>query len=136
MTRSLVALFALMLFWRGVAAGQPSFEASAVKLNKSGDQKVSGDFSKRRRIRTCCWGMEARWRLMERMYRIRQSKPQLGKSEALRQAQEQMAGGALSLEARGAGDRGGFQAAQRTKASEGWSHPYYRAPFILIGNWK
>ena len=54
--------------------------------------------------------------LMEAMYRIRQEQPSLGKSEALRRSQEQLASGA-------AGHRE-------------WTHPYYWAPFILIGNWR
>lgn len=54
--------------------------------------------------------------LMETMYRIRQEQPTLGKSEALRRSQEQLASGA----------------AGRSQ----WAHPYYWAPFILIGNWQ
>jgi CHAT domain-containing protein/Tfp pilus assembly protein PilF len=54
--------------------------------------------------------------LMEAMYRIRQEQPSLGKNEALRRSQEQLASGA-------AGHRE-------------WTRPYYWAPFILIGNWR
>jgi CHAT domain-containing protein len=78
---------------------------------------------------------EATSRLMETMYRIRQAKPELGKSEALRQAQEQMAAGLLKPEAAGAEDRGVFVLGGRASAKD-WTHPYYWAPFILIGNWK
>ena len=74
-------------------------------------------------------------RLMETMYRIRQSNPELGKSEALRQAQERMVSGALKPGAGGAGDRGVKTVGSHVVAS-GWTHPYYWAPFILIGNWK
>jgi CHAT domain-containing protein/tetratricopeptide (TPR) repeat protein len=77
---------------------------------------------------------EATARLMETMYRIRQSQPALGKSEALRRAQEQLASGILKPEAGDAGDRGVRRPGGRA-ASE-WTHPYYWAPFILIGNWK
>jgi CHAT domain-containing protein len=78
---------------------------------------------------------EATARLMETMYRIRQDKPELGKSESLRQAQEQMAGGLLKPEAAGTADRGVRVTAGNAVAT-GWTHPYYWAPFILIGNWK
>jgi CHAT domain-containing protein len=79
---------------------------------------------------------EATSRLMETMYRIRQAKPELGKSEALRQAQEQMADGVLKPEAGGAADRGVHVTAAAAVVATGWTHPYYWAPFILIGNWK
>jgi CHAT domain-containing protein len=80
---------------------------------------------------------EATSRLMETMYRLRQAKPELGKSEALRQAQEQMADGVLKPEAAGAADRGvRVTAGAAAVVATGWTHPYYWAPFILIGNWK
>jgi CHAT domain-containing protein/Flp pilus assembly protein TadD len=78
---------------------------------------------------------DATARLMETMYRIRESKPELGKSEALRQAQEQMANGILKPQTAAAGDRGVITS-QGQRTSNGWEHPYYWAPFILIGNWK
>ena len=78
---------------------------------------------------------EATARLMETMYRIRQAHPELGKSESLRQAQEQMAGGILKPEAAGAASRG-IRVTAPPAAATGWTHPYYWAPFILIGNWK
>jgi CHAT domain-containing protein len=78
---------------------------------------------------------EATARLMETMYRIRQAHPELGKSESLRQAQEQMAGGILKPEAAGAASRG-IRVTAPPVAATGWTHPYYWAPFILIGNWK
>jgi tetratricopeptide (TPR) repeat protein len=79
---------------------------------------------------------QATARLMEAMYRIRQSAPELGKSEALRQAQEQMASGVLKPEAGDAKDRGGRVPGARVGGAAGWTHPYYWAPFILIGNGK
>lgn len=76
-------------------------------------------------------------RLMQTMYRLRQQDPAMGKNEALRQAQNQMASGTLRSGATGAIDRGvsvpGAPAANRERD---WRHPYYWAPFILIGNWK
>ena len=78
---------------------------------------------------------EATARLMETMYRIRQGNPELGKSEALREAQEQMAEGFLKPEeAAGAGR--GIRTAESKPAASGWTHPFYWAPFILIGNWR
>ena len=77
---------------------------------------------------------EAAARLMETMYRIRQSKPELG-SEALRQAQAQMAAGLLEPDDAAAADCG-VQVKPAASAAIAWTHPYYWAPFILIGNWK
>jgi CHAT domain-containing protein/Tfp pilus assembly protein PilF len=62
---------------------------------------------------------EATARLMETMYRLRQKNPAAGKSEALRLAQEQMANGVLKPD----------------EQAKDWHHPFYWAPFILIGNW-
>ena len=78
---------------------------------------------------------EATARLMETMYRIRQDKPEPGKSAALRQAQQQMADGILKPDATGAADRG-VRVTAANGAATAWTHPYYWAPFILIGNWK
>jgi tetratricopeptide (TPR) repeat protein/CHAT domain-containing protein len=78
---------------------------------------------------------EATARLMETMYRIRQSQPALGKSEALRQAQAQMASGILKPATGHAENRGAHLTGGQGGA-HGWTHPYYWAPFILIGNWK
>ncbi|MGD0437184.1 MAG: CHAT domain-containing protein [Bryobacteraceae bacterium] len=78
---------------------------------------------------------EATARVMEAMYRIRQSNPELGKSEALRQAQELMASGVLKPGTSDAEDRGVHVPGGRSDAN-GWTHPYYWAPFILIGNWR
>jgi CHAT domain-containing protein len=78
---------------------------------------------------------EATAQLMETMYRIRQDKPELGKSEALREAQAQMADGLLKPQAAGQEARG-VGVARALGATTAWTHPYYWAPFILIGNWK
>lgn len=60
--------------------------------------------------------------LMKRFY-ANLTQKRLQKGEALRQA-------ALSLKAEGgAGARGDAKAAK-------WSHPYYWAPFILMGDWR
>ncbi|MCG8364547.1 MAG: tetratricopeptide repeat protein [Pseudanabaenales cyanobacterium] len=52
----------------------------------------------------------------------------LSKVEALRQAQIAL------IRAGEAGDRGGFELANSEIAADTLSHPYYWAPFILIGN--
>jgi CHAT domain-containing protein len=78
---------------------------------------------------------EATARLMETMYRIRQGQPELGKSEALRQAQERMASGVLKPAPGDAADRVVHRPGGQGGAP-GWTHPFYWSPFILIGNWK
>jgi CHAT domain-containing protein/tetratricopeptide (TPR) repeat protein len=72
--------------------------------------------------------------LMESMYRFRQANPELGKGEALRQAQEQMANGVLNPQT--ADTMRGVKRSGGDDIATGWTHPYYWAPFILIGNWK
>jgi CHAT domain-containing protein len=46
-----------------------------------------------------------------------------------------MADGVLKPEAAGAADRG-VHVTPGAAAATAWTHPYYWAPFILIGNWK
>jgi CHAT domain-containing protein len=46
-----------------------------------------------------------------------------------------MASGVLKSEAAGAADRG-FSVLSGRAGAKGWTHPYYWASFILIGNWK
>ncbi len=77
---------------------------------------------------------EATARLMEAIYRNHQTMPEMGKSEALRRAQEQMAGGVLKPDAAVSGERGVKSPMATTAAA--WTHPYYWAPFVLIGNWR
>jgi len=78
---------------------------------------------------------EATARLMETMYRLREANPELGKSEALRRAQQQMLDGTLRpSDATGEAGRG--VAPAKRVAVHDWGHPFYWAPFILIGNWK
>jgi CHAT domain-containing protein len=78
---------------------------------------------------------EATARLMETMYRTRQTKLELGKSEALRRAQQQMTDETLKPAAAGERDRG-VSRSDRTTPAASWRHPFYWAPFILIGNWR
>ena len=77
---------------------------------------------------------EATSRLMETMYRIRRDQPALGKSEHLRLAQQQMVTGALKPGLADSAGRGARSA--NVGAAAGWDHPFYWAPFILIGNWQ
>ena len=72
-------------------------------------------------------------RLMETMYRLRQSTAGLPKGEALREAQEAMLNGKLKLEESGVR---GVNQVRTVKAAGDWSHPYYWAAFILLGNWR
>ena len=75
-------------------------------------------------------------RLMSDFYARWLKDPDAGKAEALRQAQLSL----LHSEA-GATDehsQRGFEAAPQNPAAPGqskYSHPYYWAPFVLIGNW-
>jgi len=76
--------------------------------------------------------------LMRTMYRLREENPAIGKSEALREAQAGIASGTLRPDVEAASqDRGVAPAhAAPSPQARNWSHPYYWAPFILIGNWK
>jgi CHAT domain-containing protein len=62
--------------------------------------------------------------------------PAQGKAEALRQAQLAFLHGAAGH----AGETGrGFQAVEESapaKSTLGYAHPYYWAPFVLIGNYQ
>jgi CHAT domain-containing protein len=76
--------------------------------------------------------------LMQEMYQVRQQTG-MPKGEALRLAQEAMLSGKLAPAGAGKPDRGVALPGQMQApaiGANGWSHPYYWAPFILIGNWK
>jgi CHAT domain-containing protein/Flp pilus assembly protein TadD len=66
--------------------------------------------------------------LMQSMYRFRQESPGQTKDEALRQAQLALLRGTFNP-ATGSESNGSLSAST-------YSHPFYWAPFILIGNWK
>ena len=77
--------------------------------------------------------------LMREFYRLRMSNQTITKAEALRQAQLALLTGKIKPStAQPVPDRGvmpnGSQNAR--KPPPDWSHPYFWAPFILIGNWK
>ena len=80
-------------------------------------------------------------KLMQRFYQLRQEK-KLTKGEALRRAQMEFIQGAKSGKAEGEIDRGASRSQVNGQPAQaaagtglGWAHPYYWAPFILIGNW-
>jgi CHAT domain-containing protein len=82
--------------------------------------------------------------VMQTFYRLREAQLGLSKAEALRQAQRQLLAGLEPLAATGAHDREPErlhgspatppQPVQNPQAP--YAHPYYWAPFVLIGNWK
>ena len=79
-------------------------------------------------------------KLMQRFYQLRQDN-KLTKAEALRQAQmEFIRSGQTSRTGQG-DDRGAVRVRVDGKAGQaaatelGWAHPYYWAPFVLMGNW-
>lgn len=76
--------------------------------------------------------------LMRTFYRLRQENPKMSKAEALRQAQISFLNRGVNAKKPTSSllaTRGGNKVAARAADSQ-YSHPYYWAPFILIGNWK
>lgn len=76
--------------------------------------------------------------LMQRFYQNWKRHPEAGKSEALRMTEAELATGAIRPSSTQAGNRGFTTDAADSppQSSTGWTHPYYWAPFILIGNVK
>jgi len=82
--------------------------------------------------------------LMREFYRRRESRPAAGKSEALRQAQLALLHGDLKTSSAVDRARGVVPTsvprplgpAFEADPNAPYAHPYYWAPFILIGNWK
>ena len=86
--------------------------------------------------------------LMQDFYRLREAKADTTKAEALRQAQLRLLRGEVTTEVTtsatadrkivheeekpGAANKSLF----KPNAKKSYAHPYYWAPFILIGNWK
>ncbi|MEQ1742072.1 MAG: CHAT domain-containing protein, partial [Candidatus Nitrotoga sp.] len=68
---------------------------------------------------------------MQMFYHIRQSNPGMTKAEALQQTQQAFIKGQVVLEAQLNPQR--VDAAAKSKVTT--DHPYYWAPFILMGNW-
>ena len=92
---------------------------------------------------------ESTGKLMQRFYSLRAQDAKLNKAEALRQAQLELLSGRTSRTSEtAAGDTERFRAAvlQRTPGQStssvyvgdpriSYGHPYYWAPFVLMGNW-
>jgi CHAT domain-containing protein len=57
------------------------------------------------------------------------------KVEALRQAQLDLLLGNAQAQGDGSG-RGASRSKPEGAAAAGYAHPYYWAPFVLMGNWK
>jgi CHAT domain-containing protein len=66
--------------------------------------------------------------LMQTFYRLQETEPDLSKVEALRQAQLSLLHGLDQITV-------GSSVARRRRQAP-YAHPYYWAPFLLIGNWK
>jgi CHAT domain-containing protein len=82
--------------------------------------------------------------LMREFYRLREANPQWTKAEALRQAQLELLTGQTRISETGT-RRAEIVAGEASSSSQSsftpdakapLAHPYYWAPFILIGNWK
>jgi CHAT domain-containing protein len=82
--------------------------------------------------------------LMQEFYRLREANANATKAEALRQAQLKLLRGALQVEGETLAARAIVHEADqiankplfKVDAKAPYAHPYYWAPFILIGNWK
>jgi CHAT domain-containing protein/Flp pilus assembly protein TadD len=74
--------------------------------------------------------------LMREFYRLKEEK-KLPKVEALRQAQLSLLNGTIKpLPHQDSPTDGDEKSARRAEQLESYAHPYFWAPFILMGNWK
>lgn len=71
--------------------------------------------------------------LMREFYRLREANPGMTKAEALSQAQISLLTGTIQPSKAGQDNRGLIPGGEPAKT---FAHPFYWAPFILIGNWK
>ncbi len=82
--------------------------------------------------------------LMQEFYKLREAKADVTKAEALRQAQIKLLRGELQVTGEALAAREILHAEDKTMnkllfkvdPKAPYAHPYYWAPFILIGNWK
>ncbi len=79
--------------------------------------------------------------LMAQFYRLRQIGTGMSKAVALQQAQlellrGELKGGEKATRSDRVGETSGTTATFKTDPQRPYAHPYYWAPFILIGNWK
>ena len=78
--------------------------------------------------------------LMSEFYRLKKENPTMSKSSAIQAAQKAMIDG--SLKGTGIGgcraevNEPGAPAPFPCKTNAPFSHPYFWAPFVLIGNWR
>jgi len=72
--------------------------------------------------------------LMREFYRLRESNPGITKAEALRRAQLALIAGEIKPTNDTKDGRGLKVSVESSRAS--FTHPFYWAPFILIGNWR
>ena len=72
--------------------------------------------------------------LMQHFYRLREQH-KLSKADALRQAQRMLITGQLSSEASSAQSGLNVAIPTTSKPTSLYAHPYFWAPFILMGNW-
>ena len=73
--------------------------------------------------------------LMREFYRIRKTKPALTKLDALREAQLELLHGELTNGSPSSRQRGLVHDPTGPTAPQDFRHPYFWAPFFLMGNW-
>jgi CHAT domain-containing protein len=73
--------------------------------------------------------------LMREFYRTRQENPGILKAEALRHAQLKLLRGELQPSGPSSADRGVRPLSDPVTRPPGYTHPYFWAPFFLMGNW-
>jgi CHAT domain-containing protein/tetratricopeptide (TPR) repeat protein len=81
--------------------------------------------------------------LMTEFYRLKKENPDMTKSEAIQMAQRGMLDGKLKASGKDSGCRGpkvfgasGGAAEFKCDPNAPFTHPYFWAPFVLIGNWR
>jgi CHAT domain-containing protein/tetratricopeptide (TPR) repeat protein len=80
--------------------------------------------------------------IMSEFYKLRKQDPKLTKAEAMQLAQKAMINGKLKSSGKAAVcrsdqvDLGDGPADFRCSSNAPFAHPYYWAPFVLIGNWR
>lgn len=71
---------------------------------------------------------------MQHFYRLREEK-KFSKADALRQAQLMLVNGQVTPDAASAQRGIDVPLPTKPKPAASYAHPYYWAPFILMGNW-